>query len=156
MARSSSFGYTNTTDSTKTVTLKQLGEYSNYALTGNSPTKATYKNRTSPLNQPEVVTYSCKPNQVDKAVYPAPSRDGVIYTVRFSDVLRTTDTSDPGFIVDDPIEMWLTVKHGTNNNWSNAQIEEILLRLLGACYDETNSKWRFEDWMRSALTPVND
>lgn len=159
MALVSSWGYTNTTDSTTAITLKQMGEYSNYAKVSDEPTEARYKNRTSPLNQAEVVTYRCQPQKVSTSeplAFPGPSRDGVFYTIKIEDVLRTTDSADPTYAVDEPISMWLSIKHTSSNNWTNAQVVGVLQRLLGLCYNETSGTWRFEDLMRSALTPTQD
>lgn len=158
MALTSSFGYTNTTAiSGLTVPVTDVKPDTNYAKVADEPTEASYKNRTSPLNQEEKVTYRCQNQKVNQQVaYPGPSKDGVFYVIKVDDVLRTTDSSDPTFAVDEPISMWLSVKHTTSNNWTNAQILSILERILGLCYDKTNSKWRFEDFMRSALTPEND
>jgi hypothetical protein len=150
-----SWGFTNTTDSTKTVTLKKLDEFSSYAKITDEPTYAELSNKTSPLNQREILSFRCDRQNVNTAAlaYPDVSRDGVFYVSKLKDILRVTDGTE---ISDHPIEAYLSIKHDTAYNWSNEEIEVMLLRLLGSLWDETNSKWRFEDLMRSALVPVNN
>lgn len=160
MARSTSWGYTNTTASLATASLVTLGEYSNYGVLQDAPEACRLTNKTSPLDQPEKVTFRCASQDISLQglAYPGPSKGGVLYSCRVDDVLRVTDPASTGSatVVDEPISMWLTVKHSTSNSWSNTDIATVLGRLLGALYDETNSKWRFEDLMRSALRPKND
>lgn len=155
MAATTSWGYTNTTDSTKSVTLKQLGEFSNYAKITDEPTFAELSNKTSPLNQRELLSFRCERQNISNSTlaYPDVSRDGVFYVGKLKDVLRVTDGDS---ITDHPFEIYLAVKHDVAYNWTNSDVAGQLSRLLGGFYDETNAKWRFEDLMRSALVPVND
>lgn len=160
MARSTSWGYTNSTASTATAALAQLGEYSNYGVLQDSPEACRLTNKTSPLDQPERVTFRCTAQDISikDLANPGPSKGGVLYSCRVDDILRVADPAGTGSatVVDEPISMWLTIKHSTSNSWTNTDVATVLGRLLGALYDETGNKWRFEDLMRSALRPKND
>lgn len=162
MAKQYDFGYTNTSASASALTANLMDMVSSYAVTTDEPEECSLTNRTSPLNQREKITYRCNHQKVSQTglAYPGPTNDGVLYSVRVDDILRVTDSDNPNFVVDEPISMWLTVKHSTSNNWTNAQVSSVLARLLGALYKGDTAlvagSFRFEDLMRSALKPTEE
>jgi len=159
MAYTTSFGFTNTTALTDTAAITGIKAKTNYALVGEQPTVVEMQNRTAPLDQGERLTYRCQ--DVDKVSTtqtlqnPSKVRNGVQYVVKLEEILRTTDT-DGSIVYDEPLVMYLTVRHQKTGTISASHVETVLYRLLGALYDETTDKWRFADLMRSALQPIED
>lgn len=158
MAYVSTFGYTNkVVNSTKPIPV-DVQPITNYARTEESPLTCVMNNITCPLDQGEVLSY--KVLELDKVTSsqvlqnPAPVRNGVQYVVKLEEILRTRDAAGD-IIMDEPIVAYLTIKHQKTGNITSAHIEEILTRLLGACM-KTNGTYRFNDLMRSAVTPTSN
>lgn len=160
MAKSSKFGFTNTTASTKvTITPIDVKVVDNYALKEDEPTRVVEDNKTCPLDQPEVVSFMCRdiPHVNTSIVnqYPAPVSNGVQYIISLEEILSTTDDTVPGYRVDDPIVASLTIRHPKSGNITANHIQTVLNRLLGMCY-KTDGTSRFDDLMRSALKPSSN
>lgn len=163
MSTTYSFGFTNSTPSTASLTPIAVGAVTNYAKTKDDPEVAVIKNRTTELDQQEAITYRSRPIPKvgpDIPVYnPAKVQDGVLYSVNVQDILR--ETREDGTIYDHPIEMWLTVKHDVSSAWTTpnpsgvSRVGEVLRRLLGGCYTD-GGKERFDALAKSALIPSED
>lgn len=154
----SNFSYTNKTVGTNAATVA-IAPVSNYAKTSDEPTEATLTNKTASIDQPEVITYRSR--KIDRVAtvnpisYPCKVSDGVEYGIRLDEVLRNTD--DKGAILwDDPIVVSLTIKHQRSAFVTDAVVTEVVSRLLGAAYDETEKQFRWGDLMRSALIPTEN
>lgn len=159
MAKTSSFGFTNKTASSKvTITPVDLLVCDNYALKEDEPTSVVEDNKTCPLDQPEMIHYICRDiPQVNSSIvnqYPAPVKNGVQYIVTVEELLSTRDDSI-GYRVDDPIVASLTIRHTKSGNITSNDIQTVVSRLLGACY-KTDGTSRFDDLMRSALKPSSN
>lgn len=163
-----SFTYTNTTQAVDYDPTIKLGMSSNYARITDEPNMARVTNKTASIEQPELITYRCDPiKKVSTAINvmnPSPNLAGVQYTVKIEEVDRAVVGSDT---IDEPIAMWLTIKHPTSNRWDNAKVASVFRRLVSALLKDqatTGSAapitdatdWRFEDLMRSALMPTQD
>lgn len=152
----SEYGFTNVGACTFNITPVDLAPVSNYAKITDEPTVAVMSNKTTPLDQGELLTYRC--NDVDHVSTsqsiqnPAPVRNGVQYVVKLEEILRTT-TDDGTIVCDEPVVAYLTIRHQKSGNITSALVEQIVKRLLGACYYE-NGTARFDDLMRSALVPT--
>lgn len=57
--------------------------------------------------------------------------------------------------MDEPVVAYLTIRHQKSGNVTPAIIADVVSRVIGACM-RTNGTWRFDDLMRSALSPIND
>lgn len=159
MSKTSSFGFTNSTISeVKTLAPSLLGIVDNYALKEDEPTQVVEDNKTAPLDQPEIITFRCRDiAQVNSGIsnqYPAPVSTGVQYVIQVDELLSTRDDTI-GYRVDDPIVAYLTIRHPKSGNVTANHIEQVLQRLLGACYKDDGTS-RFSDLMRSALKPTNN
>lgn len=156
---STGFAFTNTTDGTKTVTLKQVKPVSCYAKTEDEPTNCTLKNKTCPLDQGEVLSYQCTPidrvNTKLTSLNPAKVTSGIQYIVRLDELLRTT-ADDGTVICDEPVTAILQIRHPSSGNILPEHITTVVTRLLSACYDDASNDWRWKDLMLSALVPVQD
>lgn len=156
MATTYSWGYSNSTASSVTATLQNLGDYSNYGRVQDEPTVCELSNKTSPLDQPESLFYKARQEKVSTSMLtnPPKSRDGVYYSVTVKDILR--ESRDDGTTYDHPIDCIVAFRHGTAHNWTDQEINNVLSRALGALYNETSEGWRFKDLQRSALAPTED
>lgn len=140
MATTKSFGWTNTTQSTKALTLTKMGLESNYGCT---PTvgNCTYKNTGNPLNQDEVIqlfggvkkslkTYAPLAN-------PDPDPNYDEFTVRNDSVLRVT--YEDGRVVDTPIVCQIKMSYQLSDQVTDTDLEAVLLRALSALYDDAGN-----------------
>lgn len=153
------FGFTNKTPHTFEVeaptSLKPVTEF---AKIEDEPTVAVLSNRTTPLDQGELLTFRCNP--VDKVStsqviqHPSAVTSGVQYVVKLEDILRTTN-SQGDIVCDEPIVMYLTVRHQRSSNISTEIVDTMFQRLIGACY-HSDGTTRFDELMRSALVPTKD
>lgn len=153
-----SFSYTNKTASTKALTPIDIDPISQYARTEDTATSCELKNKTAALGQGELLSYQCTDvkniSTKQPVLYPAPVTSGVQYIVRLDELLRTTK-EDGTIMCDEPIVMYLTVRHPSSSNIKPAHIEEIFNRLCGALQRDDGTM-RFDDLMLSALTPTSD
>lgn len=159
MSYSSQFGYTNVTESTHLVTPIVINPLTDYALKVDEPTQVVMENKTTPLNQTEVLSYMCsdvkKVSTVCDIQRPSTVTTGVQYVIKLDAVLKTTSSTDAAFEVDEPVVAYLTIRHQKSGNVSNAMVGDVVERLLGSCR-KADGSWRFGELMRSALKPTND
>lgn len=159
MARQTSFGFTNTQVNTNvSISPVDLKVVTNYALKEDEPNQVTEENVTSPLDQPEVLTFRSRDIPVVNSEvtnqYPAPVTTGVQYVIQLDELLSTRDDS-VGYRVDDPIVAYLTIRHPKSGNVTSSHVQAVVERLIGACYNSDGSS-RFDALMRSALKPTED
>lgn len=160
MALTHSFGFTNGTDTQNKVTLQDLDIASGkYALTTDEPDICKLSNVTAPIDQPEVVSFGCQDvgsvNSSIRNLYPPKVKAGVQYTVKLEELLRTTDSEDATYRVDDPIVATLTVRHTKSSNISSANVDTVIRRLV-SCLFKADGTSRVADLMRSSLKPTVD
>lgn len=155
----SSYAFNNTTEMSN-VTIKPVGikPVTNYAKTVDEPTVAVLSNKTCPLDQGELLTY--RANEMDHISTsltiqnPTKVRNGVQYVVKLEEILRTKDT-EGNIVSDEPVVAYLTVRHQKTGNISEALVNQVINRLMGAVY-KSDGTTRIADLMRSALVPVED
>lgn len=159
MAKTSSFGFTNTTDSLNSVVPKKLGPTTNYAVKQDTADACILNNKTAPVDIEEIISYKSRDiaqvNTTLNIQYPSPVKSGIQYQVMVEDTLSTTDSADADFRVDEPIVAYLTIRHPKSGNIGNTQIATVVTRLISALMREDGT-WRFDDLMRSAERPVVD
>lgn len=163
---SSSFGFTNTTASTKQLLLTKLGLNTNYAVarqdTNNisrtrSENSLTLTNTTTPLIQPELITL--RSSEITKVNSYAPIYNpqkgnvpAVHWGVRVDEVLTTVDSEKPLFRIDEPVVWSLMCMNNLSAYITDDLVEQAFLRAVSAFYDE-NGKFRGGDMMRGAIIP---
>lgn len=156
---STSFAFTNTESTGKTLSIPKVGPITNYAKVEDEPTSCSLKNKTCPLDQGETLSYQCTPiakvNSKLTSQNPAKVTSGVQYIVRLDELLRTTDEAG-NIVCDEPITAILQIRHPLSGNVTPDIVNTVFSRLVGACYDSTKSAWRWKDLMLSALVPVED
>lgn len=158
MSITTSFGFTNVTDSTVVVTPKKLGANTNYALISDEPNECITSNTTCPVDQEEIITYRSKRiptvNTAATIQYPNPVKKGVQYTVSVEDVLRATDSVD-GSVVDHPIVAYLVVRHDLSGDITDSDVATVVTRVVSAMRNDDGT-WKFDKLRRSALKPTAD
>lgn len=160
MSKSVGFGFTNVTDNSNvTLHITDLKPVTNYGVEDTAATVSTLTNVTTPTSQGELVSYMYakqKKISTKQTIYnPGKVVEGVQYVIRLDEILRETDSSDANYMVDEPIVMQLTVRHSMSGRVTAAHIEQLLGRLVGACYTSAGTS-RFNDLMRNALQPRVD
>jgi hypothetical protein len=160
-----SLGVSNTTPSLSELAPTQLGLASNYGKKQDDAGVTVISNRTAATDQQEVITVKSRSiskvgAKAVKVYNPAKVQDAVLYSVDLQNVLRATD-SDTGSVVDDPLEIWITVKHSVNPIWTTPDANGVsfvgqeLRRCLGAFFTNTGSE-RFADLARGITIPTSD
>lgn len=159
MAKTSTFPYGNKTVSQNPVNTVELGLVTNYALMADSNDQVKLNNKTAPIDGQEIVTIRARDvNQVINDLniqYPSPVKKGVQYSVRNEMSLRTTDSDDTSWQVDEPIVVTIGIAHNKSGNFTNAIVGEALERTVSA-FRRADGTWRFDDLMRSAERPIVD
>lgn len=153
-----SFSYKNTAASEVTVTPVAIAPCTNYARTEDEVTSCVLKNRTCDFGQGELISFQCSPvkniSSKQGTQYPAKVTTGIQYVIRLDELLRTSD--DNGNIIqDDPIVMYLTVRHPNSSSITADDISEVFKRLLGTIV-RADGSFRFDDLMLSALVPTTN
>lgn len=158
MAKTSSFGYTNVTLNTVKANPVDLKVVTNYARIEDEADVCVLCNKTAPLDQGELITY--RSNDLDRVSSsqviqnPTPVKNGIQYVIKAEEILRTTDSVNLT-VYDEPVVVYLTIRHQKTGNVTPAIVAGAVERCLGACM-RTNGTWRFDDLMRSALAPIAD
>lgn len=159
MAKTSSFGFTNVSDSTNEVTTKALGLTSNYSITTDNADVATLNNKTAPVDQEEIISFRSRDigsvNTTLNIQYPSKVKSGIEYSLKIEDTLSTTDDTDADFRVDEPIICTVTFRHPKSGNISAQQVGTVFQRAISSLM-KADGSWRFDDLMRSAERPVVD
>lgn len=153
------FGFTNNTDTSKTVAIKALNLASDYGKTTNVATKCALNNVTSPTDQPEIIEITgskIKSIELPQSnLYPPRVTDGISYGIRVAELASVTSQSDARYRVDLPIEVRVDVKHSNNGAITAQMVEEVLVRAFSAFY-KTDGSSRIGELMRGALAPDED
>lgn len=156
MAIAYSWGFTNNSDSSYTLTPKKV-EPSYYAVTVDDPGKCIMKNTTSPIDQQEVITYQASDisivQQTDKNLYPPKVVEGRVITVKLEEKLRLTSSTDDTFMVDLPVNCNVTFRFTKSQYITEALLKGLLARLVGALQNETDGSSRIGKMMRMQLNP---
>lgn len=159
MAKTSSFGFSNTTDGTHSVTQKSISLTTNYAITQDSADVVTLNNKTAPIDQEEIISFRSRDIASVKSTanvqYPSPVSKGVEYSVRLDEVLSTIDSTDASFRVDEPIVCTITFRHPKSGNITGSIMGTVFTRAISALM-KADGTWRFDDLMRSSERPVTD
>lgn len=158
MPNTSSLGFTNTTAGEVAIKPVKLGLVSNYAKIQDTPDACVMTNKTSPLDQGELVTIRYQ--KLDKVTtsqdlaYPLPERGGCQYVYKVEDILRTTDESGK-VICDEPIVAYLTIRHQRTGNITPEIISQVVSRVAGV-FVSNGGTYRFRDTMRGDCSPDAD
>lgn len=149
----STFGYTNTTDSTKKITVDQIGLKSNYSKT-EEPNQVCYDNKTCPLDLGEKVIMSSKIiRNVDNTLtnnHPSNIAGGVQYRVQTESLFREYLTQDHSAFIDHPIVVYTTIRHERCGAVTDDVVQEAMMRNLSSFYKDDGSS-RIPDLMRLAV-----
>jgi hypothetical protein len=158
MAKSSTFGFTNTTAGQHDVDQVALGLTQNYSLSQDIADVVRLNNKTAPIDQEELVEFRSRNVKISTPLniqYPSPVTTGIEYSVRLDDVLSTTDSTDATFRIDEPITCVVTFRHPKSGNISGTHVATVFQRAISALM-KADGTWRFDDLMRSAERPVVD
>lgn len=158
MAITSTFGYTNTSTTSRAYDDYTLGITTNYGLKEDEPDRVIVDNNRAPMDQAEIVTYQGMPiPRVNTTKYlvnnhPSGIPGGVQYVIKVEELLSTRDSAT-GSRIDEPIVMYLTVKHPRSGNITSTIITEVFNRLKGALM-LSDGTYRWDDLMRLSMKPT--
>lgn len=152
----SSLGVTNTTAGTP-VTGVDLKITANYGQI-NAPVPAEetrLKNKTGPVDQKEILSYRNRRiesvNTYNKIYYPARVTAGQEFGIRLDEILRTEDEN--GFILcDEPIVLSVSFKAPMSSNLTNAILNTIFQRMMGAVPVDADGSM---DWLSLMMGSTN-
>jgi hypothetical protein len=156
MALSSSFGFTNTSDSSVDLTPTAVG-MSNYALVTDDPGKCLLKNTTCPIDQVETLTFMSQDinqvNQEEKNVNPPKISGGRVITVKLEAKKRVTSSVDDTFVVDYPVSCNVSFRFAKTQYVTSADLLTMLKRVVGALQDSSTDGYILDDLMMQQLNP---
>lgn len=170
MSRTTQITPTNKTTGTISVPTVRVGIVTNYNKIADTKTGVTYKNRTTPRDADEYISYSSRRiDRVDTDLnvqHPDTVTTGCLYAVKTQIIARTTDDTDATVIVDHPIVLETKFRHEVSTDVTVDVIAEAFARHLGALINwskvasESSPTFvdcnRLEDLMRSILEPNSD
>lgn len=158
MSLTSSWGFTNTTDSTANLTPTAVG-MSNYAVVTDDPGKCLLKNVTCPIDQVETLTFMCQElNQItqeEKNANPPKVAGGRAITVKMEAKKRVTSSSDDTFIVDYPVSCNVTWRFSKTQYLTANDLLTMLKRVVGALQDSSTDGYIIDQMMMQQLNPKN-
>lgn len=158
MSYTSLFGFSNTTESTHTVAPIAIDPCTNYAKIEDEANACVLSNKTTPLDQGELISF--KANKLEKVStsqliqHPSIVKNGIQYVIKAEEILRTTDATG-AIIMDEPVVVYLTIRHQNSSNITSNHVSQVVNRVLGACR-RSDGTWRFDDLMRNALEPTTN
>jgi hypothetical protein len=170
MSRTTQITPTNKTVGSISVPTVRVGIASNYSKIADTKTGVTYKNRTTPRDADEYISYSSRRiDRVDTELnvqHPDSVTAGCLYGVKTQTIARTTDDTDATVIVDHPIVLETKIRHEMTTDITVDVIVQVFARHLGAFINwikvdgESSPTFvdcnRLEDLMRSILEPNSD
>lgn len=158
MALTSSFGFTNTSDSLVDITPTAIG-MSNYAVVVDDPGRCLLKNITCPIDQVETLSFMSKElNQIvqeEKNSNPPKVAGGRLVTIRLEAKKRVTSSSDDTFIQDFPVSCAVSFRFARTTYVTAADLLTMLKRVLGALQDSSSDGYILDQLMMQQLNPKN-
>lgn len=160
----SKFSWTAAEESAASIKKDKISPLTNFAKVEDTATSCILKNKKCGLGQGEVLSFQCTPvkniSTKQDVQYPARVGGGIQYVVRLDEILRTyttyeqqgTQVATGDVVQDDPIVMYLTVRHPSSSAITPDVITSVFKRLLGAITRDDGT-FRFDDLMLSALEP---
>lgn len=149
--------YTNKTHSGFVLRTFQLGLVSNYAVTTDEPNQVVLDNRTSSLDQQELISFRRKKlatvNTDLNIQNPAKVRSGVSYSAQIEETI--VEESEALGRQDHPVKMYLTVIHDLSGAITDDVLDETFQRLVSSL-PRQDGIIRFTDLARGALRPLAD
>lgn len=145
----------------KTLPIAGFVYASQFRCKSTTPQEAVLANITSPLDRQERIRLAYKEvsdvysnTGINPAYFP-PSKQGVQLLAQVNDIWRLVDSEDASWRQDLPLSAHLVVKVPACENISQADILELLGRLVGALYDATTGTdaWRITELLRGVLVP---
>lgn len=147
----SAFGY----EGTSSATTLNLPE--NFAPSVDEPGSWIARNTECPLDQSEIV--ALKSEDVSKVVnnLKVPDnttiiRNGVQYVIKIEEDLKSTSSNDPSFRQDDPVVMYLVVRH-PNSGFITPDIITKAFTRLNQVLKDSDGNYRWKELMRLATRP---
>lgn len=144
MAKQTTAGYTNTTASSKSITLTQLGLGTNYAEVDSQNGDYILDNITAPTDQTERIRINSRATKnvaLNSGVineYPDDT-SGMSLVVGMDVLLSTTDTDVPEYRVDDGLSFTMTIKYGKTARVTDTAVETALQRFYSIFYDDNGA-----------------
>lgn len=157
-SKRSTFGFTNTDLAETSVRVDKLLMATNYVAIDSEDHVSKLTNKTAPMDQPELVTVRWskipKVNTDNAVANPSKVSDGVSYSFRVDEILRTAYFDEKGApiadapIIDEPIVMQLSIRHNASGNIDGSTIIDCIKRLFGVCLSDNGVQWVFDSVMR--------
>lgn len=156
MALTSSFGFTNTTDSQVELTPTAVG-MSNYAVVVDDPGRCVLKNTTGPIDQVETLAFMAEDLgsiiQEEKNANPPAVSGGRRITIKMEAKKRVTSSSDDTFAVDYPVSCNVTFRFSKTQYVTAADLLTMLKRVVGALQDSSTDGYILDQLMMQQLNP---
>lgn len=156
MAISGSYGYTNTSKASTGFDAVVIDD-SIYAIVTDEPGLCVMKNTTSPIDQPEVISYIAQEKTTisltEQNQHPAASTNARMITVKVENLKRMTSSVDDTYITDLPLTCNITWRFARNAAFTKDDLIAILERALGAIRDSDGTGSRLDNMMMLQVNP---
>lgn len=151
----SNFGFTNTTENAMATAIQpiDLQLKTDYAVVQTGSGFSRLDNKTAPVDLSENITF--RYNAIKSVgnsltnLNPSPIKGGIQYLVKL-DALQRTTNEKTGAVVDEPITVQITFRHGLSSNITAETITTLLVRAISSLYKSDGTS-RIGDLMRGGV-----
>lgn len=151
----SEFGFTNKAENAQATAIKpvDLKLKTNYAVVQTGSGFSRLDNKTAPVDLSENVTF--RYNAIKSVgnsltnLNPSPIKGGIQYLVKL-DALQRTTNGITGAVVDEPITVQITFRHGLSSNITADTITTLLNRAISTLIKSDGTS-RIKDLMRGGV-----
>lgn len=155
-----SFPVNHEVSSTVTVKPVVMNPATKYAKVVDEPGCVVVSAKDAALDTSELITYRYsdvkKVSTTMENQNPPKVKSGVQYVVKVESLLRVDDSTSPSGKTDLPIVGYLTLRHPRHAAITSTELAQMTQMVLGASYDFTKNKFRFEELAKGAVTPTED
>lgn len=142
MAKTTSWGYTDGTP--KNLPIADIDWAGNFGAVDLTARQTVVTNVTSPVDQPEKVTFSTRPvkdiyasSNINPAFRDVRS-DGLSAVTILEEVLSVTDSANPLYRVDFPVKVTLTLTAPVSGSMTEANLLHAVTRAVGCMFDKSS------------------
>jgi hypothetical protein len=148
------WGFTNVTrNENASLDMIDLKLKTNYAVVETASGYCRLDNKTAPIDQSENITLRFNNiNNVGNSLvnhHPSNVKGGIQYLVKV-DALNRTENATTHDIVDEPVTVQITVRHGVSSNIDADKVKTLLSRAVSALF-KSDGTLRITDMMRGGV-----
>lgn len=161
MAKQVNFGFTEAA-TTQSVEIPVISYGTDYAVTKNEQSNVYISNLTSPTDLPETLRFGSQNVQniynntgIDPSFY-ATSKRGLSIVSELFEVASVTDSVDPSFRIDYPIQTHVVLKVPVSQYITAENVLTVVLRNIAMLFSQSKiDSSRISELMHGAMAPID-